>query len=103
MRRERLSGPQISALECCGLEHPDDDAERLLARCWAAGDRRALVFDPGEAEALWAALRDLSNAEDDFAEDRSQDREMRRLAGRAARSLGAIGSRVLICCKTGRS
>jgi hypothetical protein len=96
VRRVRLSAPQISALECCGLEHPDDDADRLVDRCWAAGDRRALVFDPGEAEALWAALRDLSNAEDDFAEDPSRDREMRRFSARAARSLGAIGSRVLI-------
>jgi hypothetical protein len=93
MARLVLTPAQRSALECAGLEAPDGPKETALALAWKGGN--ALDYADADRDAIFEALTDLSNAEDAFAEDTSQDAEMRKHARRAARSLGAIASRVL--------
>lgn len=102
MARVRLSEPQQSALECRWLEDggPGGDGteaadEAALQDAWDGGEW--LEFEPTDAEAVFRALRDASNAEDAFQQDASNDPDLRRLAGRAARSLAALSGRVLRC------
>jgi len=90
--RIRLSDAQVSALECRGLEEPQDALEALLARSWQ-GDA-ILVFDPEEAEDLAEALCDASNAEDAYAELACEPLDLRGFARRASRSLAALMMRV---------
>ncbi len=83
----RLTGPQEGALECRGLDEPFDAGEALLARCWVG---RYLRFEADQRDALFSVLNELSNAE-----DAQHQIEGDALAGRAARSLAALASRVL--------
>lgn len=88
----KLSAAQQSALECAGLDTPDNIEEFTLSVAWQ-GDR--LSFRADEVEALWIALRDLSNDEDGFAQDTANDAEMRKFAARAARALGTVAGKVI--------
>ena len=88
----RISEAMQSALECRGLNEPADLHDLAVAAAWK-GSR--LVFYEGERDGLFDALNEMSNAEDAFANDPAEDPEMRRYAGRAARSLGALAGRVL--------
>jgi len=94
MRRHtiRLSVAAVSALECRGLEEAIDAHDQAVKAAWK-GSR--LVFYGSERDALFEALNEMSNAEDAFAEERNHDPELRRFAGRAARSLAAVAGRVL--------
>lgn len=83
----RLTDAQVSALECRGLEAPTDAGEELVARCWTGG---VLHFAEADREALFDALNEMSNRED--AQHQLCDDVF---AGRAARSLAAVASRVL--------
>lgn len=91
MIKIRMTDAQISALECSGVDVALDAAEELVARCW---QDQQLVFHPDEADALASALCELSNAEDACAQDAGRDAAERKFAGRAARSLAALMSRV---------
>jgi hypothetical protein len=93
-RRIRLTRPQISALVCSGLEFFDDDDQELL-NAWNWGEGKALEFEESDAESIFSALVGLANAEDDWARDPSNDRDMRTLAARASRSLGCVASKVI--------
>lgn len=87
MVRIKLSSAQQSALEC-------RDGGGLDPLVDAAWDRAgALVFNPVDADELWSELNEASNAED--AQRQTGDA----LAGRAARSLAALGGRVLRCAQ----
>ena len=88
----RLSPAAVSALECRGLEEVDGVEELAVKVAWE-GSR--LAFYEGEREALFSALNEMSNAEDAFAEERTHCPEMRKYAGRAARSLAAVAGKVL--------
>ena len=91
--RIRLTEAQRSALECRDLALNPEDA--LLATAWERGDRRSLVFEAHDGEALFELLNEASNAEDAFAQDPRHDPDLRQFAGRAARSLASVASRVL--------
>lgn len=88
----RLSPAAVSALECRGLEEVEGIEELVVKTAWCGSK---LVFFEGEREALFSALNEMSNAEDAFAEERTHCPEMRKFAGRAARSLAAVAGRVL--------
>lgn len=88
-----LSAAQISALECGGLDW-DAPEPGPIERAWST-HRHALVFEEADRDALADALNEMSNAEDAFAEERTNDREMRTFARRASRSLAALYGRVL--------
>lgn len=88
-----LSPTQVSALECAGLECPDlSTDEAILADAWKG---KSLLITAETREAIYSALNERSNAEDDFAEDSSKDVDDRNNARRAARSLSVLASRVL--------
>ncbi len=85
----RLTNAQTAALECRGLEAPQDELEELVARCWDQA-RGRLTFEPDEADDLWGILSEMSNAED------AQQQETGDVfAGRAARSLASVASKVI--------
>lgn len=87
-----LSDAQMSALECCGLFECDDlNADEQVLR--QAVEGRRLVVTDGNRDAIFRALTDWSNAEDEVAQDRSN--EMAIFAGRASRALATVASKVL--------
>lgn len=88
----KLSAAQTSALECRFDDLAEcDDAAELAVYCAWNREARLLVFSAEGRDALFSGLRDASNAE---AENPSPDRFTRA----AARSFGALASRVLRSC-----
>ena len=85
--RVRLSGPQESALECAGLSGDLDEGEIMVASSWRQG---YLVFDEADRDALFSAVNELSNSEDAMHQE---DGDV--YAGRAARSLSSLASKIL--------
>jgi hypothetical protein len=87
MRVIQLSATQQSALECRvgGLDP-------FTAAAWNGAG--LLIVTPDTRDALWAELNDASNAED-AASYEETDAAMRTYAGRAARALANLSSRVL--------
>lgn len=88
----RMTDAQVGALQCAYL----DDMPAVRG-AWDGSNW--LRFDRSQAEALWSEINDASNSEDGTAEElRSSAPECAKLAGRAARSLAALGGRILRLC-----
>lgn len=85
-----LTSAQQSALECAALD--DEDSPVLLAAWDGQG---SLALDATDARALLRELIDLTNSEDDIAEDRLRDPEERSGARGARRALQNLSTRLL--------
>lgn len=86
----RLTSAQQSALECAALD--DEDSPVLLAAWDGQG---SLGLDAADARALLRELIDLTNSEDDIAEDRTRDPEERSGARGARLALQNLSTRLL--------
>lgn len=85
----RLTSAQQSALECAALD--DDDSPILLA----AWDGQGSIFlDATSVDALVRELIDLTNSEDDIAEDRTRDPAERSGARGARLALQNLSTRL---------
>lgn len=87
---ERLTSAQQSALECALLD--DEDTPVLLAAWDGQG---ALFLDAANVAPLVRELIDLTNSEDDIAEDRSRDPAERSGARGARTALQNLSTRLL--------
>ena len=85
-----LTPAQQSALECAALD--DADSPILLAAWDGQG---SLALDAANARALLRELIDLTNSEDDIAEDRTRDPEERSGARGARMALQNLSTRLL--------
>ena len=99
--RIKLTNAQLSALECrpigeafigCSGDAEEEAAHALLCRTWTGP---ALVFDAAEADALFSALIEHVNAEDEYAQDKGNGEESRRFSRGASIALGNLAGRVL--------
>lgn len=87
-----LTDAQVSALECSGVEEePKDHIDQVVSRAW---DMDVLRFMPESQEELFAALTELSNAEDAQAQQET-DNQARAQARGAAKALQNLASKVL--------
>lgn len=86
----RLTSAQQSALECALLD--DEDTPVLLAAWDGQG---ALFLDAANVAPLVRELIDLTNSEDDIAEDRSRDPAERSGARGARTALQNLSTRLL--------
>ena len=85
----RLTAAQQSALECAALD--SDDSPVLLAAWDGQG---SLAIDAANVDALVRELIDLTNSEDDIAEDRTRDPEERSGARGARLALQNLSTRL---------
>lgn len=85
-----LTPAQQSALECAALD--DEDSPVLLAAWDGQG---SLALDAADERALLCELIDLTNSEDDIAEDRTRDPEERSGARGARLALQNLSTRLL--------
>lgn len=89
--RIKLTDAQYSALECSGIEFPDNADERALAAAWQDG---YLVVPPEARDNIRWALIEFSNSEDGIAEDRNRDKDERSGARGAAKALCNLSSKL---------
>jgi len=82
--RFRLSAAQTSALEC-----RDWDESPTVARCWNRPLER-IDYQESDMDGLFDELTEASNAEDSFE---TESPACKKLANRAARSLGTLAGR----------
>lgn len=95
MIRLPVAGYADSTLTAYSEEDWTEDDPEIEAVCAAyrAGKRRALVFDAGQAEALWAGLVTLSNTEDEAATQERRDPERRRMCRAASVGLSGLAGK----------
>lgn len=86
----RLTSAQQSALVCAALD--DEDSPVLLAAWDGQG---SLALDADRIQALRSELVDLTNSEDDIAEDRRRDPAERSGARGARTALQNLSTRLL--------
>lgn len=96
--RVRLTGAQVSALQCAGLELAPDEDEVALARAFCGRELRFAVED------VFAVSRGLiaaANSEDAMAEDGCRDAASRRFARGARDAMSNLAGRVAAAIKSG--